>query len=28
MSKYPVGRYRDRVGQNVEMVYKKVIQKA
>ena len=28
MSKYPVGRYRDRVGQNVEMVYKKGIQKA
>jgi glyoxylase-like metal-dependent hydrolase (beta-lactamase superfamily II) len=28
MSKYPLGRYRDRVGQNVEMVYKKVIQKA
>jgi glyoxylase-like metal-dependent hydrolase (beta-lactamase superfamily II) len=27
-SKYAVGRYRDRVGQNVEMVYKKVIQKA
>jgi cyclase len=28
MSKYHTGRYRDRVGQNVEMVYKKVIQKA
>jgi len=28
MSKYPVGRYRDRVGQNVEMIYKKVVQKA
>jgi hypothetical protein len=28
MSKYPVGRYRDRIGQNVEMVYKKVVQKA
>src|SRR5206468_11133963 len=28
MSKYPVGQYRDRVGQNVEMVYKKVVQKA
>lgn len=28
MSKYPLGRYRDRVGQNVEMVYKKVVQKA
>ena len=28
MSKYPLGRYRDRVGQNVEMIYKKVVQKA
>ena len=28
MSKYQVGRYRDRVGQNVEMIYKKVVQKA
>jgi glyoxylase-like metal-dependent hydrolase (beta-lactamase superfamily II) len=28
MSKYPIGRYRDRVGQNVEMIYKKVVQKA
>ena len=28
MSKYPVGRYRDRIGQNVEMVHKKVVQKA
>ena len=28
MSKYPLGRYRDRIGQNVEMVYKKVVQKA
>jgi len=28
MSKYAVGRYRDRVGQNVEMIYKKVVQKA
>ena len=27
-SKYHTGRYRDRVGQNVEMVYKKVVQKA
>jgi len=28
MSKYPLGRYRDRVGQNVEMVHKKVVKKA
>jgi len=28
MSKYPLGRYRDRVGQNVEMVYNKVVKKA
>ena len=28
MSKYPLGRYRDRIGQNVEMVHKKVVQKA
>ena len=28
MSKYPVGRYRDRIGQNVEMVHKKVVNKA
>src|SRR5262245_36039930 len=28
MSKYPLGRYRDRIGQNVEMVYNKVIKKA
>jgi cyclase len=28
MSKYLVGRYRDRVGQNVELIYKKVVQKA
>jgi hypothetical protein len=28
MSKYPLGRYRDRIGQNVEMVYKKVVKKA
>ena len=28
MSKYPLGRYRDRVGQNVEMVHKKVVTKS
>jgi len=28
MSKYPSGRYRDRVGQNIEMVHKKVVQKS
>jgi cyclase len=28
MSKYPLGRYRDRVGQNIEMVHKKVVKKA
>jgi cyclase len=28
MSKYPLGRYRDRVGQNVETVYQKVVKKA
>src|SRR5262249_31696808 len=28
MSKYPLGRYRDRVGPSVEMVYKKVVKKA
>jgi len=28
MSKYPLGQYRDRVGQNVEMVYQKVVKKA
>jgi glyoxylase-like metal-dependent hydrolase (beta-lactamase superfamily II) len=28
MSKYPLGRYRDRIGLNIEMVYKKVVQKA
>jgi len=28
MSKYPLGRYRDRVGGNIEMVYKKVVQKS
>jgi hypothetical protein len=27
MSKYPLGRYRDRIGVNTEAVYKKVIQK-
>ena len=28
MSKYPLGRYRDRIGQNIEMVHKKVVTKA
>jgi hypothetical protein len=28
MSKYPLGRYRDRIGQNVEMVYRRVLNKA
>ena len=28
MSKYPLGRYRDRIGQNIEMVYRKVVKKA
>lgn len=28
MSKYPLGRYRDRVGQNIEVVYQKVVKKA
>ncbi len=28
MSKYTLGRYRDRVGLSIEMVYKKVIKKA
>lgn len=28
MTKYPLGRYRDRVGLNIEMVYKKVVQKS
>ena len=28
MSKHPLGRYRDRIGQNVEMVYLKVVKKA
>jgi cyclase len=28
MTKYPLGQYRDRVGTNVEMVYKKVVQKS
>ena len=27
MSKYPLGRYRERIGQNVEMVYRKVVKK-
>ena len=27
MSKYPLGQYRDRVGTNIEMVYRKVIKK-
>src|SRR6266850_2296826 len=27
-SKYPLGRYRDRIGQNVEMIHKKVVLKA
>jgi glyoxylase-like metal-dependent hydrolase (beta-lactamase superfamily II) len=27
MSKYPLGRYRDRAGQNVEIVYQKVVKK-
>ena len=27
MSKYPLGQYRDRIGLNVEMVYRKVIKK-
>jgi hypothetical protein len=28
MSKYPLGQYRERIGLNVEMVYRKVIRKA
>jgi len=28
MSKYTLGRYRDRVGPSVEIVYKKVVKKA
>ena len=28
MSKYPLGRYRDRIAQNIEMVHKKVVQKS
>jgi len=28
MSKYPLGRYRDRVGQNIELVYQKVVKKS
>jgi hypothetical protein len=27
MSKYPMGRYRDSVGLNIEMVYQKVVKK-
>jgi hypothetical protein len=27
MSKYPLGRYRDRIGVNIEMVHKKVVEK-
>jgi hypothetical protein len=27
MSKYPLGQYRDRIGVNIETVYKKVVQK-
>jgi cyclase len=27
MSKYPLGQYRDRVGLNIEMVYRKVVKK-
>ncbi len=27
MSKYPLGRYRDRVGLNIEMIYQKVVKK-
>jgi glyoxylase-like metal-dependent hydrolase (beta-lactamase superfamily II) len=28
MSKHPVGQYRERIGVNIEMVYRKVVQKA
>ena len=28
MSKYPLGQYRDRIGLNVEMVYRKVVEKS
>jgi len=28
MSKHPLGQYRDRIGLNIEMAYKKVIRKA
>ena len=28
MSKYPLGRFRDRIGLNIEMVHKKVVQKS
>ena len=27
MSKHPLGRYRDRIGLNIEMTYRKVIRK-
>jgi hypothetical protein len=27
MSKYPLGRYRDRVGTNIEAVYNKTVKK-
>ncbi len=27
MSKYPLGQYRDRVGLNIEMVYRKVVKR-
>jgi hypothetical protein len=27
MSKYPLGQYRDRIGTNVEAVYRKVVHK-
>ena len=28
MSKYPLGRYRNSIGTNIEMVHKKVVKKA
>jgi len=28
MSKYPLGQYRDRIGLNIEMVYKKTIKQS
>jgi hypothetical protein len=27
MSKYPLGQYRDRIGTNIEAVYRKVVHK-